>query len=150
MRESRIGAFGAIGLVFATLLAVAAVSELPGPPRVWVLLLAPMVGRTAPLLVGAWLRPATPGRGLGAAFMTGLSPWAGPLWALAGLVLGGALLGPGGVAAIAAGLGVALVAAVGASRRLGGLTGDVLGAVVEIAEVGVLLAATAILRRGGL
>ena len=149
MRDSRIGTFGALGLIFAILVAIAAVSELPKPARAWVLLLAPMVGRTAPPFVGAWLRPATPGQGLGAAFMIGLSPWAGPLWAFAGLVLGGALLGPGGIALVLAGLGVALLAALGASRRLGGLTGDVLGAVVEISELGVLLAATAILRRGG-
>ena len=150
MRDSRIGAFGALGLVFAALLAAAAVSELAGPARARVLLLAPLVGRTAPLLVGAWLRPATPGQGLGAAFVAGLSRWAGPLWTIAGLLLAWAVLGPAGPLLVVAGLSGALLVALGASRRLGGVTGDLLGAVVEIAELGVLLAGAAALRRGGL
>jgi adenosylcobinamide-GDP ribazoletransferase len=150
MRDSRIGVFGALGLIFAALIATAAVGELAGPARAPVLLLAPLVGRTAPLLTGAWLPPATPGQGLGAGFAAGLSRWAGPLWAVGGLMGAWALLGPGGVLLVLAGLGGALLVALGASRRLGGVTGDVLGAVVEVAELGVLLAAAAALRRGGL
>jgi adenosylcobinamide-GDP ribazoletransferase len=150
MRDSRIGVFGALGLIFAALIGTAAVSALAGPARTPVLLLAPLVGRTAPLLAGAWLRPATPGQGLGAGFAAGLSHWAGPLWAMGGLMGAWALLGPGGVLVVLAGLGGALLVALGASRRLGGVTGDVLGAVVEIAELGVLLTAAAALRRGGL
>jgi adenosylcobinamide-GDP ribazoletransferase len=148
MRDSRLGTFGALGLVFTIFMAIAAVSELEGSARPRVLLLAPFVGRVAPLLVGGWLRPATPGQGLGAAFISGLSRRAGPLWALVALVLGGALLGPGGVALAVAGLGVAVLAALVASRWLGGLTGDVLGAAVEVAELSVLLAGSALLRRG--
>ena len=48
------------------------------PSAVRVLVLAPVVGRVAPLLAGAWLAPATPGQGLGAAFAAGLSRGAGP------------------------------------------------------------------------
>jgi cobalamin synthase len=43
---------------------------------------------------------------------------------------------------------VAILGAGFAARRLGGLTGDVLGAIVELAEVGVLLAGAAVVRRG--
>ena len=60
------------------------------------------------------------------------------------------MLGPAGPLLVVAGLSGALLVALGASRRLGGVTGDVLGAVVEIAELGVLLAGAAALRRGGL
>jgi adenosylcobinamide-GDP ribazoletransferase len=148
MRDSRIGVFGAAGLVLCLLLAVTAVAELSGPVRTRLLVLAPVVGRAAPLLVGAWLRPATPGEGLGAAFAAGLSRWAGPLAGLGGLALGAALLGPWGAAIAAAGWGAAALWAGFAARRLGGLTGDVLGAVVELAELGVLLAGAAAVRRG--
>jgi len=44
-------------------------------------------------------------------------------------------------------LGVAWVAGWVFSRRLGGLTGDGLGAAVELAELGVLLTAVALGRR---
>ncbi len=148
MRDSRIGVFGAIGLILCLLLVVAALADLSGSVRVRLLVLAPMVGRVAPLLVGGWLRPATPGQGLGAAFAAGLSRWAGPLSGLAGLALGGALLGPWG--AVIAGVAwiLAILWAGLAARRLGGLTGDVLGAVVELAELGALLAGAALVRRG--
>jgi len=60
MRDSRVGVFGAAGLVLFLLLVVAAVADLPDPVRGRLLILAPMVGRAAPLLVGGWLPP---GRG---------------------------------------------------------------------------------------
>ena len=148
MRDSRVGVFGAAGLVLFLLLVVTALADLPDPVRGRLLILAPVVGRAAPLMVGGWLRPATPGEGLGAAFVSGLSRWAGPLWALGGILLAGALLGPwgSGIPALAW-VAVILVAAF-AARRLGGLTGDVLGAVVELAELGALLAGAALVRRG--
>jgi adenosylcobinamide-GDP ribazoletransferase len=148
MRDSRIGVFGAVGLILCLLLAVTALADLPTSVRARLVVLAPVVGRVAPLLVGAWLRPATPGQGLGAAFVAGLSRWAGPLWGLAGLALGAAMLGPWG--AVIAGVAwiVMMLGAGFAARRLGGLTGDVLGAIVELAELGVLLAGAAVVRRG--
>ncbi len=149
MRDSHIGVFGALGLIFAVAIATVAVSELPDPGRASVLLLAPLVGRTAPLLAGAWLRAATPGLGLGAGFVAGLSRWAGACWAVATLLVAWTLLGSGGIVLVVAGLGGAAAVAFGASQRLGGVTGDVLGAVVEVAELGVLVAGTA-LRRSGL
>jgi adenosylcobinamide-GDP ribazoletransferase len=148
MRDSRVGVFGAAGLVLFLLLVVAAVADLPDPVRGRLLILAPMVGRAAPLLVGGWLRPATPGEGLGAAFVVGLSRWAGPLWALGGIALGVALVGPWGAAIPALAWAAVILGAGFAARRLGGLTGDVLGAVVELAELGALLAGAALVRRG--
>jgi adenosylcobinamide-GDP ribazoletransferase len=148
MRDSRIGVFGAIGLILCLLLAVTSLADLSDPARARLLVLAPVVGRVAPLLVGGWLRPATPGQGLGAAFVGGLSRWAGPLSGLSGLALGSALLGPWGAMIAGVALGAALLWAGFAARRLGGLTGDVLGAVVELAELGVLLAGAAVVRRG--
>jgi adenosylcobinamide-GDP ribazoletransferase len=134
--------------VLFLVLVVTAVAELSGPTRGRLLVLSPVVGRVAPLLIAAWLRPATPGKGLGAAFAASLSRWAAPLWGLGGLALGGALLGPWGVAVAAGAWVIAVLWAVVAARRLGGLTGDVLGAVVELAELGVLLAGAAAVRRG--
>ncbi|MBO0773562.1 MAG: adenosylcobinamide-GDP ribazoletransferase, partial [Actinobacteria bacterium] len=52
---------------------------------------------------------------------------------------GGAGLAVRGVAAVAAGLVVAAALRAVAQRRLGGLTGDVFGAVIEAAAAGVLL-----------
>lgn len=150
MRDAHIGVFGAAGLVLLLLLTVTALGALSAPLRLRVLVLAPVIGRVAPLLVGAWLAPATPGQGLGAAFAAGLSRWAGAVHATAGCVLAAGLLGIWGAAVAAAAWGLALLAAVFVARRLGGLTGDVLGAVVEVAELGALLGAAAGAHRGWL
>jgi adenosylcobinamide-GDP ribazoletransferase len=148
MRDSHIGVFGAAGLVLLLLLAVTALAALAASLRLRVLVLAPVVGRVTPLLAGAWLAPATPGQGLGAAFAAGLSRWAGLAHLLAAGGLAVALLGVVGVAVAAAGWGLALLAGALLARRLGGATGDVLGAVVELAELGTLLGAAAAAHRG--
>lgn len=150
MRDSRIGVFGAAGLILLCLLTVAALAALAASLRLRVLVLAPVIGRVAPLLAGAWLAPATPGQGLGAAFAAGLSRGAGPAHVVAAGVLAAWLLGIGGVAVAAAAWSLALLAAAFVARRLGGLTGDVLGAVVEVAELGTLLGAAAAAHRGWL
>lgn len=150
MRDGRIGVFGAAGLILLCLLAVTALAALATSLRLRVLLLAPVIGRVAPLLAGAWLAPATPGRGLGAAFAAGLSRWAGPAHVVAVGALAAWLLGIWGLAVAAAAWSLALLAAGFVARRLGGLTGDVLGAVVEVAELSTLLGAAAAAHRGWL
>jgi adenosylcobinamide-GDP ribazoletransferase len=150
MRDSRIGVFGAAGLILLFLLAVTALAELSTSLRLRVLVLAPVLGRVTPLLAGVWLPPATPGRGLGAAFAAGLSRWAGLVHTAAGCALAAWLLGAWGVAVSAGAWGLALLAAAFVARRLGGLTGDVLGAVVEVTELMALLGALAAAHRGWL
>lgn len=150
MRDSRIGVFGATGLVLFCLLAVSALAALSPSLRLRLLVLAPVIGRVAPVLAGAWVAPATPGQGLGAAFVAGLSRWAGLVHVAAVGALAAWLLGIWGVAVAAAGWSVALLAGALVARRIGGLTGDVLGAVVETAELGALVAAAAAAHRGWL
>ncbi len=150
MRDSRIGVFGATGLVLLCLLAVSALAALSPSLRLRLLVLAPVIGRVAPVLVGAWVAPATPGQGLGAAFAAGLSRWAGLAHVAAVGALAAWLLGICGVAVAAGAWTAALLAAAFVARRLGGVTGDVLGAVVEVAELGALLAAAAATHRGWL
>lgn len=146
MRDSRIGTFGAVGLILLLLLALVALAEIPRVVRGETLLLAPLIGRYAPLLLARSFPPASPDRGYGGAFMRAVSR--------AALLSGGGfvavvavILWPHGLIAAAMGLGAAWVAGWVLSRRLGGLTGDGLGAVVELAELGVLLTAVALGRR---
>jgi adenosylcobinamide-GDP ribazoletransferase len=150
MRDSQIGVFGALGIVLAVLLACAVLAELPTAARWPTLLLAPTVGRLAPLVAGVTARPATPAVGSGAAFMGALPGWAALVHTAAVLALGALVLGPFGLAVVLAGLGAAVLATWALARGLGGATGDVLGAGVELAELGVLLAASASARLSGL
>ena len=148
MRDSRIGAFGAIGLILYVLLAFLALAAIPAETRGRVLLLAPALGRLAPLLVGPRFPAATPGRGAGAAFVTAMSRWAGPANLVAVLALAAWLLGAWGVVVTSGALATAFLASAGLATRFGGVTGDVLGAGVELCELAVLLAVAALAHRG--
>ena len=138
MHDSRIGAFGVIGLILFLLLEVAAVAELSPLVRWRALIVAPAVARALPPLAG-WIFPAASAVGQGAMFRAGLRPPG----ALAALILGAAvavaLLGVPGLVAFGLAVIATLVLGWFATRRLGGVTGDVMGAVIEIAELIVLL-----------
>ena len=145
MRDSRIGVFGAAGLVLCVLIAAGALDALPGGRHSAALVLAPAVGRLGPLLIGPLFRAATPGQGAGATFLEGLSPWAAPLW-IAGLwILSAVLLGPWGGLLLSLALATVLLWAVFLVSRLGGLTGDALGSSVELGELATLVAAAALI-----
>ncbi len=150
MRDSRIGVFGAIGLIVCTLASLLALAELPAALRGRILLIAPMTGRLAPLLIGPLFRAATPEPRMGGQFLSGLSRWAGPPMFLAALALATWLVGPWGPAVIAAALLAVLAWSAFVARRLGGLTGDVLGSGVELGELGALLAASSLAHLGAI
>lgn len=96
------------------------------------------LGRTAAAVAPAVV-PYARDRGLASPFLDGSSVWI----AIAVVPIGAALIVTAGVAGGVA-LGVGLIAAAGllvvATRRLGGFTGDVLGAVIVTSETVALLA----------
>ena len=77
MQDSRIGVFGAVGLTFYLLIAFVGLAETPDGVRGRLLLVAPVIGRLAPLLIAPRFSAAKPDDGSGAAFLRALSPWAG-------------------------------------------------------------------------
>ena len=139
MRDPRLGAFGGIGLILFILLKVLAVASLPpdaaaqGVP----LLLAPALGRWLILLVAR--QPSARPGGMGAGFALGLSR---SVFIWAALIPLGLVIAGGWRAVIAAGLAhLSALAAGGLARaRLGGVTGDVFGLTLELAELTTLLA----------
>ena len=141
MHDSRIGAFGAIGLVLFLLLEIAAVSGIDPRARGDALVLAPVVGRAMPPIVGR-VFPSV-GRGHGASFRTELGGAAPFVAAALALVVAGLTMGVRGVLGLVIAAALALAFAAFMTRRLGGVNGDVHGAVVELSEVAVLLAAAA-------
>lgn len=147
MKDPRVGAFGVCALVlvllgrFAAFLSIVAVAVPPGWHASLRLLaacaFAAASGRFMVLLVGMlpYARPAGMGAGLSAPLS--FSRW---LLALVPVVATGACVGmlPALAGLGAALCGSALLACV-SMRRLGGVTGDVAGATVEISEVLVLM-----------
>jgi adenosylcobinamide-GDP ribazoletransferase len=142
MRDSRIGTFGALGLIFVLGLEIAAVAELPPTFRWRLLLVAPAVGRAVPPVLARLFGAARP-EGQGAAFVATVGG-AGSVIALSvAAALATILLGASGAVSATLAVAVALGGAWLVARRLGGVTGDVLGAAVETTELVVILAVLA-------
>jgi len=144
MKDSRTGAFGVLAIVCALLarwVAVARLVEFGG--LLW-LPVAAVVARAMTVELAVWLPYARPEGGTGRAFVDGarLSHYLWSVvsaWAILCIMLGP--VGP-----LALGLGWLLVSPYGAwcRRRLGGVTGDLLGAGTEIVETAVLIVAAAL------
>jgi adenosylcobinamide-GDP ribazoletransferase len=146
MKDPHLGVLGAVALGLCLLISVGALDAVPAPRRSAVLLLAPAIGRLAPVLIGPLFPAATPGQGLGADFLEGLSPWATPVQVGGLWILAATLFGSWSGLLLSLALVPVLLWAVFMVSRLGGLTGDALGASVEIGEMATLTAAVALMR----
>lgn len=147
MRESRIGALGAAGLVLYLLLKYALLADLVGGPRAPILFLMPVSGRLAMVAVIMLYPYARSGQGLGRAFAGRVGRRDAVLsltFTALVLVPAVAWLGDGRgvwytlqltVFPMAAALLFTLLVARGVAARLGGLTGDTYGATNELAEM---------------
>jgi adenosylcobinamide-GDP ribazoletransferase len=144
MGEGPIGAFGATSLIVDLLLKTGAIAALLAADDILVVLAAAMaLGRAAPLVL-AWTLPyARSGEGSARILTDRTSRWSLGGGLTLALVLAATLLGLRAVALLCGAAVATLLVAVTARRRLGGVTGDVLGAGIELATTGSLLAAVA-------
>lgn len=142
MKDSRIGAIGAISLSAALLLKVSLLSGIPSPAVPGALIVMPAAGRWGMVLAARRSLPARE-EGLAHTVMGGVG-WLGFLAAtIFTSLLGIGLLGwPGAVACLSVAVGAYGMSCY-AKRKIGGLTGDVFGAVSEVSEILVLLVAAA-------
>jgi adenosylcobinamide-GDP ribazoletransferase len=142
MRDSRIGSYGVIALVLALALGATGLADIAVEKALAALLLAATGSRLAMLVVLDRLPPAREdGLGRSAA---GTAPGAWLPGAAAVAILA-VWIGPAALPALAAMGLAALAVARLALRRIGGQTGDVLGATQVTAEVACILALAATL-----
>lgn len=138
MRDSRIGAYGAIGLVMVIGFRWAGLATLDMMEGALALVLAPVLARSAMVLLltfGSYARP----EGAAADVKGGVTkPEFGIALAISTLVAI-ATAGPIGLVALATVLIAAALWLAWLTHRLGGYTGDGLGAVEQIAQIIVLL-----------
>ncbi len=150
MHDSRVGAFGIIGVVLLLLVKYVSLSNVPGSLMIATLLFLPVVSRWA-MVYAVFAYPYARPSGLGKVLKQGLG-WRGftmatvitlavalamfPLWHFTGLV-------------VMPGVWItAVVMAVIFKRKFAGLTGDNYGAINEIAEVVVLILVILLARVG--
>ena len=155
LKDSRMGAYGTLALVFDVGLRTLAVAALP-QRWLWFLLVVPVLGRACTAWAAAVGASARPG-GSGALFIGNVPAFTAACslaCALMGFTVCGFALGGGALALAAAGCaGVGFLAAWAffglCNRKLGGLTGDCLGGCCELAELASLLALVVVAMRIG-
>jgi adenosylcobinamide-GDP ribazoletransferase len=128
MRRGNIGPSGVAAVVLVLLVDAAALASLLGTGRGVVLVCLSLLASRQLLAWGcaAGVPSARPD-GLGATVAALLSPWSGSTWWTGPVVAGAAAVG-----------GIALIHRT--TRRFGGITGDVLGAVIEVSFTAALTA----------
>jgi adenosylcobinamide-GDP ribazoletransferase len=142
LKDPRLGTFGVLAVAASLLLRAGAVAALAPAAALAALPAAHALSRAAAVAAMTAL-PAAGDTGLGASYVRSLSRRRALAGAAAGLGIALALLGlPALVAAAAAALATLALGRL-ATRRVGGVTGDVLGAVQQLGEILVLLVAAA-------
>jgi len=137
MRDSRIGTMGVLAVVSIMVLKLAALASTPEPMRRGIILLMPLAGRCSLLVSMSVLSYVREQGGLGTVFSKDhASLVRGALLGIALLLVAGGLTSGfvGLVAAITC-LAVTLVFCALCRRKIGGYTGDTLGAGCEIVEL---------------
>jgi adenosylcobinamide-GDP ribazoletransferase len=139
MKDARIGAIGVLSLVFLIVFKIILLANLPLERWKAALILMPMMGRFLQVELAVYGRYARSGEGTGRAFVEGVTPI--DFWI--------ALAGVGVISTLSSGwvgLGVLLVSLLYGygikrffDRKIGGVTGDILGMTSETGEILVLL-----------
>jgi adenosylcobinamide-GDP ribazoletransferase len=139
MKQSDIGPFGVVTIVLTVLIQVSALARAEqigrGPVAV---MAAAVTARLAMMLACRSGVPSAPPDGLGALVAGTVRPLLGGILVLAALAAAG-VLGWIYPVAMAVALVISLAVTTMATHRLGGITGDVLGAVAEVAATACIL-----------
>lgn len=146
MRDSRIGTMGVLALIFVLAIKVTALSELSGSTRWKTLLFAPLGGRALQVITMRLLPYARKeSGGLAAVFihrnLAKFAIWSGLCLVTAALILFGLQRGALYLAVVAA---IATALSLWSLQRIGGFTGDTLGATSELIEASTFLVACAV------
>jgi len=143
LKDPRLGTFGALAIALGLLLRVSAIAELDVRMGWVVIVAAHALGRASALGLMGTLPVAADG--LGAFYARSVSKVGLALGLFSGAAIGALALGVWVAAAVA--LSVVATSAVGwlSARRLGGLSGDILGACEQVVETVVLLLGAAII-----
>jgi adenosylcobinamide-GDP ribazoletransferase len=148
MRDVHAGTYAIVAIVCVLALKWAGLAALPADVRVEAVLLTPCLARFA-VVVAATLPYARP-EGLGASFRRHAWPWGVVASGLTAAGAAAALVGAGCAIVVAFAAVVPLALGWLALRAAGGVTGDTLGATIEVTEALMLLFIAALAGRGWL
>ena len=141
MKDSCIGSFGSIAQICLILLKTSAIYELSGRAFLAVFL-APIVGRTAILFVSHTVKPASKS-GLGFSINSSTDKLSLIFGIVISLIIAIILFKLLGILSVILALATTLLLAKISEKKIGGYTGDILGASCEISEMMTLVVLSA-------
>ena len=149
MRDSRVGALGVLTLVALLLLKLTFINQLPYKDKLWILVLAPALGRTIMLYAISFFPYARQGPGLGRSFGNKISKWYVVVALFLVLIVSYLLGGPWvlGYIFITVPWMVGLCHYI--NNLLGGHTGDTYGAICEVSETLFIIMAVIVIKING-
>ena len=139
MKDSRVGAIGVVSLIFVIILKFITLLSVPAGLKYTVLVVMPALSRWSMVLAAYLSGYARPTGGTGRDFIETVSPMSLLTATIFASVAAGLMMGWSGGLVISFIGGITLIGVIYFKKRLGGVTGDVLGAVNEVNEVMVLL-----------
>lgn len=145
MKDSRSGAFAIMGVALVLLLKWAGLMSLSPNLKITALIIMPVAARWAMVLIMAISQPARSDGGLGRSFIVDIGFLEALIAGISAFAFGILLMGAVGAFIMAGAAVYAWLASLYLKRRLGGVTGDVIGATGETTEVLTLLALAALL-----
>lgn len=148
LRDPTHGSYGVLAIVASFAIRLVALASLGAGAGVATLIAAHSLSRSASVGV-LGIFPAVRGEGLGAAYARAAGRMQVGVGVTAGLVVAALALSAWAVVAALASIAVTALVVRLALRKIGGITGDVLGAVQQAVEIVTLLVAAAIAQAGG-
>ncbi|HNR87002.1 MAG TPA: adenosylcobinamide-GDP ribazoletransferase [Spirochaetota bacterium] len=134
MKDPNTGAKGAAALTFLILIKIAVLSELTPDARSWALLIAPVLSRWAMTATAVICPYARPEGGLGKGFVEEAGVVELVIACASAIAIGGALLGWRFALPASAAIASTALYAIFMKKKIGGITGDTLGALNELVE----------------
>ena len=139
MKDSRVGAIGVVSLIFVIILKYITLLSVPAGLKYTALVVMPALSRWSMVLAAYLSGYARPTGGTGRDFIETVSPMSLLIATAFALITGiGGLEWKGGLIILWIG-GLTIIWVIYFHRRLGGVTGDTLGAINEVNEAMVLL-----------
>lgn len=135
MRDSRIGTNGMLGLFFLLILKIAFLEAMPREIILVAIILLPTIGRTAMAITLFGAKYAREGEGLGDLFIGKTNLMGTTMTVVIALILCFGLFNLYGVISLLLVLLLGYITRHFFIKQLGGLTGDLLGAINEICEI---------------
>ena len=135
MKDSHIGAFGVMALILYFMSLFVGMMLLP---PAWIFIM-PIVGRTMAYFSAGHSDYARPDQGMGKVFIESIKPWPSSLLVLILSVIAFLFLSFGGLIPTFVALVITYLVLMKSKHVIGGMTGDTIGMVIEVSQIGFML-----------